>query len=211
MRKPSSNPPEISAGFLIMKRTFDAAGSVAGMVILSPLLAGIAVAVKATSSGPIIFRQKRFGRNRVPFTCYKFRTMKVDTPRDVPTSVMAEDPSVMTPIGATLRKWSLDELPQLFNILKGDMSFIGPRPMIMAEEYQIDAREKYGANDIRPGLSGWAQINGRDAVGVEEKAYLDGEYRANMSIAFDAKVFFRSIYVVLTRNGYRGVSKSRVR
>lgn len=192
----------MSIAFCVAKRTFDVAAAVAGMVVLSPLLLATAIAVKATSPGPVIFQQKRYGKNEVPFTCYKFRTMKIDTPPNVPTRVMREDKAVMTPIGATLRKTSIDELPQLVNIVKGDMSVIGPRPMILAEYEQIEARARYGANDIRPGLTGWAQINGRDAVTVEEKARLDGEYRRNMGFRLDARIFFRSFAVVLGRFGY---------
>lgn len=213
--KPSENPsPKIPAkplAYRFIKRAFDIIGSAVAMIIFSPLLGFLAIAVRVTSPGPAIFRQERYGRNYEPFICYKFRTMKVDAPRNIPTSVMAENPDVMTPIGATLRKWSLDELPQLLNIFKGDMSFIGPRPMILSEKYQVVAREAYGANDIRPGLSGWAQVNGRDVVSVEEKARLDGYYRANMSISLDVYVFFKSIVVALTRSGYKGVSDGRSR
>ena len=188
--------------FRAAKRSFDIAASAVGMVVLSPLLLATAIAVKATSPGPVIFKQKRYGKDEVPFTCYKFRTMKIDTPPNVPTRVMREDKAVMTPIGATLRKTSIDELPQLVNIAKGDMSVIGPRPMILAEYEQIEARARYGANDIRPGLTGWAQINGRDAVTVEEKARLDGEYRRKMGFLMDARIFFRSFVVVFGRFGY---------
>lgn len=192
----------MSIAFRAAKRSFDITAAAAGMVVLSPLLLATAIAVKATSPGPVIFKQKRYGKNEAPFTCYKFRTMKIDTPPNVPTRVMREDKAVMTPIGATLRKTSIDELPQLVNIVKGDMSIIGPRPMILAEYEQIEARARYGANDIRPGLTGWAQINGRDAVTVEEKARLDGEYRRNMGFRLDARIFFRSFAVVLGRFGY---------
>ena len=192
----------MSMAFRAAKRSFDITASVVGMVVLSPLLLATAIAVKFTSQGPVIFKQKRYGKDEVPFTCYKFRTMKIDTPPNVPTRVMREDKAVMTPIGAMLRKTSIDELPQLVNIVKGDMSVIGPRPMILAEYEQIEARARYGANDIRPGLTGWAQINGRDAVTVEEKARLDGEYRRNMGFRLDARIFFRSFVVVLGRFGY---------
>lgn len=191
-----------SLAFCALKRTFDVVSASVGLVVLSPLLLGAAIAVKATSPGPVIFKQERYGRNKQPFTCYKFRSMTVDTPSDVPTRVMGEKQSVMTPIGATLRKTSIDELPQLVNIVKGDMSVVGPRPMILAEYDQIQARDRYGANDIRPGLTGWAQVNGRDGVTVEEKARLDGEYREHMGVIMDSRVFLRSIVVVLGRLGY---------
>lgn len=192
----------IGIAFRAAKRSFDIAASVVGMVVLSPLLLATAVAVKFTSQGPVIFKQKRYGKDEVPFTCYKFRTMKIDTPPNIPTRVMREDKAVMTPIGAMLRKTSIDELPQLVNIVKGDMSVVGPRPMILAEYDQIQARDRYGANDIRPGLTGWAQVNGRDGVTVEEKARLDGEYRQRMGLAMDARVLLQSIVVVLGRLGY---------
>lgn len=197
----------IGIAFRAAKRSFDIAASVVGMVVLSPLLLATAVAVKFTSQGPVIFKQKRYGKDEVPFTCYKFRTMKIDTPPNIPTRVMREDKAVMTPIGAMLRKTSIDELPQLVNIVKGDMSVIGPRPMILADYEQIEARARYGANDIRPGLTGWAQINGRDAVTVEEKARLDGEYRRNMGFRLDARIFFRSFVVVLGRFGYAEIKE----
>lgn len=192
----------IGIAFRAAKRSFDIAASVVGMVVLSPLLLATAVAVKFTSQGPVIFKQKRYGKDEVPFTCYKFRTMKIDTPPNIPTRVMREDKTVMTPIGAMLRKTSIDELPQLVNIVKGDMSVVGPRPMILAEYDQIQARDRYGANDIRPGLTGWAQVNGRDGVTVEEKARLDGEYRQRMGLVMDARVLLQSIVVVLGRLGY---------
>ena len=199
-----------SKGYLALKRAFDVTSAGLGLVVLSPLLLGTVVAVRATSEGPAIFKQRRYGKDNVPFTCYKFRSMTVDTPSDVPTSLMNEDPSVMTPIGSFLRKTSIDELPQLVNIVRGDMSVVGPRPMILAEKEQIEEREKYDATSIRPGLTGWAQVNGRDAVSVEEKARLDGEYRSNMSPAMDAKILFKSVGVVLTRAGYSRGNKKRV-
>lgn len=191
-----------SLAFCAIKRTFDVVSASVGLVLLSPLLLGTAIAVKVTSPGPVIFKQERYGRNKQPFTCYKFRSMTIDTPSDVPTRVMGEKQSVMTPIGSTLRKTSIDELPQLVNIVKGNMSVVGPRPMILAEYDQIQARDRYGANDIRPGLTGWAQVNGRDGVTVEEKARLDGEYREHMGLIMDSRVFLQSIVVVLGRFGY---------
>lgn len=202
----SSKPAMVHAkpcvAFRAFKRIFDIASACLGLVLLSPLLLGTALAVKATSPGPVIFKQERYGRDKKPFVCFKFRSMMADTPADVPTRVMHENQSVMTPIGATLRKTSIDELPQLVNIVKGDMSVVGPRPMILVEYDQIQARDRYGANDIRPGLTGWAQVNGRDGVTVEQKARLDGEYRQSMGLMMDARVFLRSIVVVLGRFGY---------
>ncbi len=200
--KPAMVHPRPCVAFRAFKRIFDITSACLGLVLLSPLLLGTALAVKATSPGPVIFKQERYGRDKKPFVCFKFRSMMADTPADVPTRVMHENQSVMTPIGATLRKTSIDELPQLLNIVRGDMSVVGPRPMILAEYDQIQARDRYGANDIRPGLTGWAQVNGRDGVTVEEKARLDGEYRQRMGLVMDARVFLQSIVVVLGRLGY---------
>lgn len=188
--------------FLTAKRAFDVVSSGLALVALSPVMAGAAVAIKATSKGPVIFKQQRYGKDNVPFTCYKFRSMTVDTPPDIPTAQMQENPAVMTPIGGFLRKTSIDELPQLVNIIKGDMSVVGPRPMIMAEEEQIREREKYGATSVKPGLTGWAQVNGRDELTVEEKAEMDGEYARNMSPLLDAKILLRSVGVVAKHTGY---------
>lgn len=191
-----------------IKRAFDVVSASVGLVAFSPLMLAAAIAVKATSRGPILFRQIRFGKDRRPFVCYKFRSMTVDTPDNIPTSEMNENPDVMTPIGAFLRKTSIDELPQLINIIRGDMSVIGPRPMILKEIEQIEERERYQANDIRPGLTGWAQINGRDNVSVEDKARLDGDYRHHMGIEMDAACFIKSVEVVLKREGYKGEEES---
>ena len=183
------------------KRGADIVCSALGIVALSPILLGCAIAVKTTSPGPILFKQKRWGRSRSQFDCWKFRTMIVETPPDVPAGSFSDKASFMTPCGDFLRRWSLDELPQLFNILKGDMSLIGPRPVIIREKDLIDKREPLNANGVRPGLTGWAQVNGRNLVTNEEKAWLDGEYVANLSFAFDAGIFFRTIAVVLSRRG----------
>ena len=193
---------ELPVAFRATKRAFDIVSATLGLAILSPLFLGVSIAVKITSPGPVIFKQERYGRGKQPFVCYKFRSMTVETPSNIPSRMMGERKSVMTPIGATLRKTSIDELPQLVNIVKGDMSVVGPRPMILAEYDQIQARDRYGANDIRPGLTGWAQVNGRDSVTVEEKARLDGEYRRNMGPAMDVNVLLRSVVVVLGRLGY---------
>lgn len=189
-------------GYRFIKRSFDIVASLCGIIILSPVFIAVAIAVKVTSKGPVIFEQKRYGKAGKPFFLYKFRTMTTNAPPDIPTREMQENISYMTSIGPFLRKRSLDELPQFFNILKGEMSVVGPRPVILQEADQIMAREQYGANNIRPGLTGWAQINGRDAVGVEAKARYDGEYCEKMSVAFDAKCFLRSWVVVVTGQGF---------
>lgn len=174
--------------YRFVKRAFDIASSGCGMVLLSGLIAGTAVAVKVTSPGPIIYKQLRVGRNKKLFNIYKFRTMRIDTP-ELP-SHMLDANKWMTPIGATLRKFSLDELPQLWNIFIGDMSVIGPRPALWNQFDLVAERDKYGANDVPPGLTGWAQINGRDELTIEAKAKCDGEYVKRRSIAFDLKCFF---------------------
>ena len=183
------------------KRAADIACSALGIVILSPVLLACAIAIKSTSPGPVLFKQKRWGRSKTEFDCWKFRTMIVETPPNVPAGSFADKAAYMTPCGGFLRRWSLDELPQLFNILKGDMSLIGPRPVILREKDLIDKREPLNANGVRPGLTGWAQVNGRNLVSNEAKAWLDGEYVANLSFLFDARIFFRTIAVVLSRRG----------
>ncbi|WP_165045731.1 sugar transferase [Adlercreutzia sp. ZJ138] len=174
-------------GYRFIKRTFDIAVSGCGLIALSWLIAGTAVAVKVTSPGPVLFKQRRVGKGKKLFCIYKFRTMRIDTP-DLP-SHMIDANEWMTPIGATLRKYSLDELPQLINILKGDMSVVGPRPSLWSQFDLVSERDKYGANEVRPGLTGWAQINGRDELTIEAKSAFDGEYMRRRGIAFDFKCF----------------------
>ena len=175
-------------GYRFVKRAFDVVSSGLGLVVLSPLIAGTAIAVKMTSPGPVIFRQKRVGKGKRLFDIYKFRTMRIDTP-NLP-SHMIDASEWMTPIGATLRKLSLDELPQMWNILRGDMAVIGPRPALWSQFDLVAERDIYGANDVRPGLTGWAQINGRDELTIEAKSALDGEYVRRRSVLFDLKCFF---------------------
>lgn len=189
-------PPEVASevclagkfGYRFVKRAFDIVSSGLGMLILSPIIAGTAIAVKLTSPGPIIFKQCRVGRGKTLFNIYKFRTMRIDTP-DLP-SHMIDANEWMTPIGATLRKLSLDELPQMWNIFRGDMSVIGPRPALWSQFDLVAERDAYGANDVRPGLTGWAQINGRDELTIEAKSALDGEYVRRRSVLFDLRCFF---------------------
>lgn len=175
-------------GYRFVKRAFDVMASGLGIVVLSPLIAGTALAVKLSSPGPVIFKQERIGKGKRLFEIYKFRTMRIDTP-NLP-SHMIDASEWMTPIGATLRKLSLDELPQLWNIFKGDMSVIGPRPALWSQFDLMAERDLYGANDVRPGLTGWAQINGRDELTIEAKSALDGQYVQRRSILFDLKCFF---------------------
>ena len=199
VRPPLSRIP--NRGYAHAKRALDVASAALALVALSPVLLACAVAVKATSPGPVLFRQERWGRGRTRFECWKFRTMVVGTPPDMPAASFGDKAAFMTPAGDFLRRWSLDELPQLANILKGDMSVVGPRPVIVREGRLIDLREPLNATAVRPGLTGWAQVNGRNLVTDEEKAFLDGEYVANMSLAFDARVFFRTIATVASRRG----------
>lgn len=175
-------------GYRFIKRAFDIVSSGLGLIMLSPVIAGAALAVKLTSPGSIIFKQKRVGKDKKLFDIYKFRTMRIDTP-DLP-SHMFNASDWLTPVGPTLRKLSLDELPQLWNIFKGDMSVIGPRPALWSQFDLVAERDAYGANNIRPGLTGWAQINGRDELTIEAKSVLDGEYVRRRSVVFDLKCFF---------------------
>ena len=183
------------------KRLFDIVFSACALVVLSSVFAVCAVAVRVTSEGPVVFRQRRWGRSGETFECYKFRTMLVGSPANVKAAEFGGKQNWITPVGDVMRRWSLDELPQLVNVLKGDMSLIGPRPVIIAEKALIDLRRPLGADQVRPGITGWAQVNGRNLVDDREKAFLDGEYVANMSIAFDARIFFRSLVVIASRKG----------
>lgn len=186
-----------------VKRALDVLISAAGLVVLSPLLLLIAIAIKLTSKGPVIFRQKRYGKDRGFFEICKFRTMRVNAPKDVPTNDLRGAKTYITPVGRVLRKTSLDELPQLWNILKGEMSVIGPRPALWNQDDLMALRDKYGASMIRPGLSGWAQVNGRDYLSrdLDKKARRDGEYAAHVSFGFDLKCFLLTIVKVFNRQG----------
>lgn len=183
------------------KRVLDFVFSLVMIVFLSPLLILISIMIKLESKGPILFKQKRVGRHRDLFTIYKFRTMRFDAPKDTPTHLLDSSVNYITPLGAFLRKSSLDELPQLLNILQGHMSFIGPRPALWNQVDLIEERQKRSANDIRPGLTGWAQINGRDELPIEVKANYDGEYIKRMSFSFDVEIFFKTIFKVLASEG----------
>ena len=187
--------------YLKVKRLLDIILSVIGIVVLSPLLIIISICTKLTSKGPVFFKQRRIGKNKIEFTIYKFRTMRSDTPHNMPTHMLKNANSYITKVGAVLRKTSLDELPQLFNIVKGDMSIIGPRPALWNQEDLINEREKYSANDIRPGLTGWAQVNGRDELEIHVKAKYDGEYVDKISFLFDLKIFFKTIINVFKHDG----------
>lgn len=184
-----------------IKRILDVLMSLCCVIALSPLLIALSVMIKLTSKGPVLFKQKRVGINKSYFMIWKFRSMRIDAPSDMPTHMLENPEAFITPVGKFLRRSSFDELPQLFNILAGDMSVIGPRPALWNQDNLIAERDKYGANDIRPGLTGWAQINGRDELPDEIKARLDGEYVKNLSFLFDVKCFFGTITSVLKGDG----------
>jgi len=183
------------------KRMLDIILSMLALIVLSPVLLIIAILIKLESPGPVFFTQKRVGLNRQHFDIYKFRTMREGTPAEVPTHLFKDPERHITRIGKFLRRSSLNELPQLVNIISGDMSIIGPRPALWNQYDLISLRDRYGANDIRPGLSGWAQINGRDTIDDGTKAQFDGEYVEKMSFVFDVKCIFGTILTVLTNTG----------
>ncbi|HFD1634148.1 MULTISPECIES: sugar transferase [Enterococcus] len=184
-----------------LKRGIDFLLSLVGIIVLSPILLILCIAIKIDSKGPVIFKQKRVGKNKSHFYIYKFRTMKVDTPQETPTHLLSNPDFFITRVGKFLRKTSLDELPQLFNILKGDMAVIGPRPALWNQYDLIEERDKYHANDIRPGLTGLAQISGRDELEIDYKARLDGQYTANITPIMDLKCFFGTIISVFKSDG----------
>ncbi|HEM3655065.1 TPA: sugar transferase [Streptococcus suis] len=185
----------------VLKRVIDIVISGLAIVVLSPVLLLIAIAIKLDSKGPVLFKQKRVGKNKSHFMIYKFRSMYVDTPSDMPTHLLKDPTAMITKVGAFLRKTSLDELPQLFNIFKGEMAIVGPRPALWNQYDLIEERDKYGANNIRPGLTGWAQINGRDELEIDEKSKLDGYYVKNMSFGLDVKCFFGTFLSVVKSEG----------
>ncbi len=183
------------------KRLIDLLLSACAIVVLSPVYLLICIAIVADDPGPMFFRQKRVGIHKTHFLILKFRTMKVSTPKDVPTHLLENPEQYITRVGKFLRKTSLDELPQIFQIFTGKMAIIGPRPALWNQFDLIAERDKYGANDVRPGLTGWAQINGRDELPIDVKARFDGEYVQNLSFAFDCKCFFGTIRSVLKSEG----------
>ena len=184
-----------------IKRIIDFILALVAIVLLSPVLLVLVIAIKVESRGPIFFKQKRVGIHKKHFMIYKFRTMRIDTPKDVPTHLLENPEQYITRVGRFLRKTSMDELPQLFNILKGDMAVVGPRPALWNQYDLIAERDKYHANDILPGLTGWAQINGRDELEIPVKAKLDGEYVQKMSFLFDLKCLFGTVFSVLKSDG----------
>lgn len=187
--------------YLKIKRPLGFSIALVACVMLIPVFVLIMAAIKIESRGPVFFKQKRVGLNKSHFNILKFRTMYVETPKDTPTHLLADPDVYITRIGKILRKTSLDELPQLFNILKGEMAFVGPRPALWNQYDLIDERDKYKANNMLPGLTGWAQINGRDELPIDVKAKLDGEYIKQVGFFMDARCFISTIFSVIKSKG----------
>jgi len=196
-----------------VKRLIDLFIALFSLIILSPLFLILAILIKIDSKGPIFFKQNRVKKGKKTFKMLKFRTMETDAPKDTPTHLLTNPEAYISKVGKVLRKLSLDELPQLFHIISGKMSIIGPRPALWNQDDLIAERDKYGANDIKPGLTGWAQINGRDELPIDVKAQLDGEYANNITFLMDCKCFFGTFKNVLCQKGIveggTGVIKSK--
>lgn len=188
-------------GYNVIKRILDVIVSMIAIILLSPFFAVVIIIIKLESKGPVLFKQKRIGKDKKEFYIYKFRTMRADTPKDMPTHMLRNAEAYITKSGKIFRKTSIDELPQIINILKGQMSIIGPRPALWNQDDLIEERDKYNANSIRPGLTGWAQVNGRDELEIPIKAKYDGEYVEKMSFLFDIKIFLKTIIKVFKHDG----------
>lgn len=187
--------------YKFFKRTLDIVLSFIGMIVLSPFFLLLVLAIKLDSKGPVLFKQKRIGLHKKHFYILKFRTMRIDTPKDTPTHLLENPEQWITKVGKFLRKTSLDELPQIWNIFVGDMSIIGPRPALWNQYDLIEERDRYGANDVLPGLTGWAQIHGRDELPIAKKAELDGYYVRHLSFGLDVRCFFGTIKSVAKSEG----------
>ena len=187
--------------YKFFKRTLDIVLSFIGMIVLSPFFLLLVLAIKLDSKGPVLFKQKRIGLHKKHFYILKFRTMRIDTPKDTPTHLLENPEQWITKVGKFLRKTSLDELPQIWNIFVGDMSIIGPRPALWNQYDLIEERDRYGANDVLPGLTGWAQIHGRDELPIAKKAELDGYYVQHLSFGLDVRCFFGTIKSVAKSEG----------
>ena len=185
----------------VWKRLIDIVLALIGLAVLLVPMLIFAIIIKLDSNGPVLFWQKRVGMNKKTFMMPKFRSMYTETPSEMPTHLLSDPSRWITPVGRVYRKFSIDELPQIWCILTGEMSIIGPRPALWNQFDLIEERDKYGANDVRPGLTGWAQINGRDELEIPVKAKLDGEYVEKMSFLFDCKCFFGTILAVLRHDG----------
>ncbi|MDO9592467.1 MAG: sugar transferase [Erysipelotrichaceae bacterium] len=187
--------------YLRVKRATDFILALIGLIVLSPLFLLLIIAIKIDSKGPVLFKQKRVGIHKTHFNILKFRTMRIDTPKDTPTHLLENPEQYITKMGKFLRKTSLDELPQIINILRGTMSIIGPRPALWNQYDLVEERDKYGANDVPVGLTGWAQINGRDELEIDVKARLDGEYAEKIGLMMDVRCFFGTVISVLRTDG----------
>lgn len=187
--------------YMVIKRGIDFVLALLALILLSWLFVILCIAIKVDSRGPILFKQKRVGLHKSHFSILKFRTMRIDTPKDMPTHMLKDPDQYITKVGKFLRKSSLDELPQILNILAGQMSIVGPRPALWNQYDLIEERDKYGANDVVPGLTGWAQINGRDELEIPVKAKLDGYYVEHFGFFMDLKCFFGTITAVLFHKG----------
>jgi O-antigen biosynthesis protein WbqP len=187
--------------YYIIKRIFDFIYALVGLIILAPLFLLIGLLIKIDSKGPIFFTQRRIGKAKKEFKMLKFRTMKIDTPHNVPTHLMKDPDKYITRVGKVLRKTSLDELPQFINIFKGDMSFVGPRPALYNQDDLVAEREKYGVHQVLPGVTGWAQVNGRDTLPIPEKAKLDGEYIKHFSLWTDFKLLIKTVIAIIKSDG----------
>ena len=192
------------------KRIEDVSIALAALVILGLPMLLVAAAIRLTSKGPALFRQKRFGKDKQLFTVYKFRTMSTKAPKNMPTNSFTNADSYITPLGGVLRKLSIDELPQLLNVIKGEMSIVGPRPVIKTEKKLISLRQKYHANSVKPGITGWAQVNGRDDLDDQRKAEMDGEYVQQLSFLTDVKIMIKTIGAVLMMSGHTEGSERAV-
>ena len=179
-----------------------------GIIFLLPLFLLIAIIVRFSSRGPIIFKQNRVGKNNKTFKIYKFRTMKITAPKDCPTALLDNPYQHITKVGKFLRKTSLDELPQLFNVLSGKMSIVGPRPVVTNEVDLINERNQYDVSNVKPGITGWAQVNGRDELSTHDKALLDAYYVDHLSFKMDTKCFFKTIKQVVTHDGIKEGSQN---
>jgi O-antigen biosynthesis protein WbqP len=186
-----------------VKRSLDILSALIISLLSLPIAVIVAIVIMLDDGRPVMFKQKRFGRNKQPFTIYKFRTMTTDAPSDSPTRNLLNAKSHITRSGKIIRKLSLDELPQLINVLKGEMSIIGPRPVVLKETRLIAERDRYNANSCRPGITGWAQVNGRDNVRLRQKAKMDGEYARRLGLVIDVKCLILTVYAVLSIKGHK--------
>ena len=192
-----------------IKRIIDIVLAGIGIVVAAVPMLIVAILIKIDSPGPVFFRQKRVGIHKTHFMIIKFRSMPVSAPKDTPTHELKNAASLLSPFQEAIRKYSIDEIPQLFNIFAGSMSFVGPRPALWNQYDLLEERDKYGANDVKPGLTGWAQINGRDELAIDVKAKYDGEYVKRLSFAFDVKCFFRTFFKVARAEGVSEGGPSR--